>query len=139
MKRFTVCCYLLLMSLYLFTGCSEKVTLRQSAEEIVQIELIYSPFNQFDVLYTLSDEEIKECAEEILNLDLHRNSSPSGNGGTYIVKIVYSDGAIESLGSWSISYVSDGNTEHDGWYYISKDDLLQLFTRYIDPDQIPIP
>lgn len=139
MKRFTVCCYLLLLPLFFFTGCSEKVTLHQSAEEIVQIDLIYSPFNQFDVLYSLSDEEIKECAEVIQNLDLHRNRSPSGNGGTYIVKIVYSDGAIESLGSWSISYVSDGNTEHDGWYYVSKDDLLQLFTRYIDPDQIPIP
>jgi len=125
--------------LLLFTGCSSKVSLHQPVEEIVRIDFLYSPFNEFEVLKTLSIDEISACIEDILQMNIHRNSSPSAAGGTYIVKITYSDGAVEFLGSWSVSYTYGEVTEHDGWYFISEDDLHDLFAKYINSFQIPSP
>lgn len=139
MSRIAKLLYLFLAILSILTGCGKKVSLHQRVDNIDQIEFIYSPYFQFEVLYTLSDDEISECVDEIRKLNLRRSSSPSDNGGTYIVKITYTDGSFDSLGSWSVSYTSGDIIEHDGWYYISKNDLYNLFSRYIDPAQIPIP
>lgn len=121
----------------IFTGCgSRDISLHQSADAVDKIELLYSPFHEYEVLYTLTDEEISGCMEKVSQLVLQKHTSPQDVGGSLILRITYSDGSVESLGSWSVSYESGGKLEHDGWYYVSQDDLYDLFSQYLEPSQL---
>ena len=137
MRKYIIFLLLFITALSLFGGCSTDVMLHQPVEEIVQIDFLFSPFSQSEIFYTLTTDELSSCIEDILQLKLHKSRSPSDSGGTYIVKITYSNGAVETLGSWSVSYTYGGEIEHDGWHYVSKNDLYELFTQYIDPALIP--
>lgn len=136
MRKALFCIVFLLMMLPL-SGCTETVTLHQSSDNVAKIEFLFSPFYQFQVFHTVPENSVMDCMEDIAQLKIHRNGSPADVGGTYIIKITYADGSEESLGTWSVSYVSGGVTDHDGWYCVSAEDLYDLFSKYMEPAQIP--
>jgi hypothetical protein len=131
---------LLVLGLLLMTAissCAQKLSLRQPRSEIVQINLVYSPFNEYEVIYMLEEDEIVPFLDVLLDTKLHKNLSPHNVGGGLIVQIVYSDGSVELLGSWSVGYWSNGKLEHDGWYYVYEKELYELFSNYVDLTRLP--
>ena len=116
-----------------FTGCTQNLTLHQSQSDIVQIDLVYSPFGENEVLYTLGDDEISTFLDKLMALKLHKASSPQDIGGTLSIQIIYANTSVEILGTASVGYLpQNGPMEHDGWYYLMYDDLYALFSEYID-------
>lgn len=132
MKKILVCVLALLL-LGTSTGCTQNITLHQSKSDIVRIDLVYSPFGENEVLYTLSNDEISTFWEKLMTLKLHKASSPQNIGGTLSIQIIYADTSVEILGTASVGYLPQkAPMEHDGWYYIMYDDLYALFSEYID-------
>lgn len=137
LKRIVVLAGCALLLLGICTGCTQKIALHQPESEIVQINLVYSPFNEYEVIYTLEGEEIAPFLDALLDTKLHKNLSPHNIGGGLIAQIVYSDGSVELLGSWSVGYCSNGELEHDGWYYVYEKELYELFSDYVDLSRLP--
>ena len=126
MKRLKGLLLLLLLAI-ISTGCTQTIDLHQPQSEIVQIDLVSSPFGEEEILHTITGEEILPFLDRLLELKLHKNTSPRNIGGGLYVQIIYADGSIEILGTASVGYISNGVLEHDGWYYLDKDDLGKLF------------
>lgn len=132
MKRTKVLIFVFFLLITL-TGCKQNITLHQPKSEIVQIDLVYSPFGEKKILFTLTDDEITSFLDRLLALKLRKNSSPQNMGGGLFAQIIYSDASVELLGSASVAYLPHGGLmEHDGWYYLLYDDLFALFSEYID-------
>lgn len=136
MKRMKVL-FLLIFFLLTMTGCTQSIVLHQPESEIIRIDLVYSPFGEEEILYTLTGEEIPGFLDELLELKLHKNASPQNIGGGLIVRIVYSEGSAELLGTASVGYMDGGALEHDGWYYLDGEDICDLFSEYVDFSQLP--
>lgn len=136
MKQVKICALMIILTVAL-VGCTHDIALHQQQAEIVQINLVYSPFGENEVLYTLTGEEIQTFLDKLLELKLHKNSGPQDIGGTLFVQIIYSDASEELLGTASVGYTSNGTLEHDGWYYLAHDDLFALFSEYIDLSSLP--
>ena len=134
MKKYILLVILIMIVLVFSLNRGETVTLHQSVEEVVQIDFLYKPSHQAEVVYTLTDEEFPGCIDTILELPIHKSWQPNDIGGTYIIQITYSNGDVEILGSLSVGYYSGGTLDHDGWYYVSEDDLYELFSRYLDAE-----
>ena len=136
MKRIIIL-FLLLFFLIAITGCTQSITLHQPESEIIQIDLVYSPFGENEILHTITGEDISGFLDDLLELKLYKNSSPQNIGGGLIVQVVYSEGSVELLGTSSVGYISDGVMEHDGWYYLDGEDIGDLFSEYVDISQLP--
>jgi len=122
----------------ILSACSDNtVVLHKTENEIVQVNLLYDAFGENELLYTLQDNEIASFVKTVSNIKLHKNLSPQDIGGSLIIEIVYSDNSCEILGDCSIGYLSNGTLEHDGWYYVSDDDLYDMFSVYIDISLLP--
>lgn len=126
----------ILVALY-FKSLEEEIVLHQPEEEIVQIDLVYAPDYQFDVLYTLKTEEYTDFLNELMDLKLHKNTQPLEGYGVLVVQLTYSDGARELLGARSVSYCTDDGVKNNGWYYLSSKELYVLFSEYIDLSHLP--
>ena len=128
---------ILLLVIVAATGCAQPIALHQPESEILQIDLVYSPFGEQEVLYTLAEEEMGPFLDALFELNVYKSWSPQNIGGTFTVCITYKDGSAEILGNASIGYLSNGTLEHDGWYSLSSDDLRSLFTEYADLSLYP--
>ena len=129
--------FLLFVLVITTTGCKQEIALHQLESEIIQIDLVYSPFGENEILHTITGEDISDFLDGLLELKLYKNSSPQNIGGGLIVQVVYSDGSVELLGTSSVGYISDGVVEHDGWYYLDGEDIGDLFSKYVDISQLP--
>lgn len=136
MKQIRLIILIILLAL-LTTGCEHRINLHQPLEEINHVELVYSPFGENQVLYTLESDEIESFFDSFLQIKLHKHLSPQDVGGSLIVRIVYSDDSVELLGTSSICYETGEELIHDGWYYLSHNDLYSLFSQYIDLSILP--
>ena len=134
MKKYILFVILIMIVLVFALNRGETVTLHQSVEEVVKVDFLRTHNYIEKVIYTLEEDEIPDCMESVLKLPIKKSWSPDQPGGHYIIQITYTDGSVESLGNWSISYFSGGELEHDGWYYVPKDDLYDLFSRYLDAE-----
>lgn len=123
---------LILLLLAVTTGCTQDIVLHQPESEIVQIDLVYSPFGENQILYTIMGEDISGFLDNLQELRLYKHTSPQNIGGSFFVQIIYADDSTELLGTASVGYISNGVLEHDGWYYLSYDDLFTLFSEYTD-------
>ena len=124
--------FLLFVLVITTTGCKQEIVLHQPKSEIVQIDLVYSPFGEHKTLLTLAEEDYSVFLDGLMELKLHKHTSPSNIGGALYVRILYADESEEILGTWSVGYISNGILEHDGWYYIPNDDLHALFSKFTD-------
>lgn len=120
------------MIFLLGSSVGHEPELHQSVENVTDVHLLYSPWDENKVLYILQAEEIPGFMDALLKLKLYKNSSPQGEGGTFYVKVCYADGSYETLGSSSCAYVSSGILEHDGWRCLRLEDLQALFSQYVD-------
>lgn len=138
-KRVVIFLIVFVIILFFLNGLEKEIELHQPMEEITQIDLLYSPWNEFKVIYTLDEEEIPDFLDAFLKLRLHKGTSPEGIYGTLIVQLTYSDGAQELFGTGTIYYYPDGRIKdahsehvHGGWYSLYTEDLYNLFCNYKD-------
>ena len=115
----------------------KDISLHQPMEEISLIEFGYSPWDENQIIYELSETEQEAFLGSLLSLKCHKRSSPSGHHGALYIQITYDDGSVEILGSSSLRYISGEHEEHDGWYYLMEEDLYTLFSEYTDLSALP--
>ena len=135
MKRIIVYILILLLVAAIAScarSCVQDISLSQPVDQIEQIELVYSPWRENKILYALTEEEIEPFLESLFSYKLHKCNEPRDIGGSLYVKICYSDVDIEIIGTSSVGYTSDGELVHDGWFYISYDDIEELFSMYVE-------
>jgi len=139
MKRILIGITLVLLVVTIIS-CSvpKELSLHQPVEEINQVELINNSAGDLKVLRSLSEYEIPYFIDSILELKCHKSFQPSGEYGAYVVRIVYKNGDTEYLGSSALAYESD-ESEYDGWYSLSHDDLYVLFAKYVNRALLPPP
>ena len=129
----------------LLVGCQrgvQKVSLRQTKEEIVCIELMYdeSPYLSDDreILYTLADNEIDSFVKALCDLEVKKHWSPSGGLGRIFVRISYKDGSQELIGVSAIMYIAvTGEMEADDWHSADYNGILELFSKYVGETKMP--
>lgn len=136
MKKYILFVILIMIVLVFALNRGETVTLHQSVEEVVKVDFMRTHNYDERMIYTLAEEEIPDCMESVLKLPIKKSWSPEQPGGHYIIQITYADGSVESLGNWSVSYLSGGELEHDGWYYVPKDDLYALISQYVAAEKL---
>lgn len=124
------------LALY-FKSLEEEIVLHQSEEEIIQIDLVYAPNDQFDILYTLKREEYADFLNELTDLKLQKSTQPWETYGVLVVQLGYSDGSREILGATAVAYCTDDSEEMNGWYSLDISEMYSLFSGYVDLSHLP--
>jgi len=136
MKRRRV--VIIVIVLLMLCGCVPKIyppCLTQPLENVKSIELLDTKDYQETVLYTLTDEEYAPFWSKLLQIPFGRcfNDPPTWHG-ILAVRIIYSDGCIDILGTdINSSYDAAGKPMRTGWFYLQdEDDFVALFSQYIE-------
>lgn len=116
-------------------------------EEIEKVELLYNPnrFSAEDPVYEfvlmreLQSEEVAPFMTEIYQLKTDKYGPPPRRGyGWYIVRVTYSNGDVEMLGSYNIAYIRSGKPQHStGIYYFPDNGLTELLKNYVNLSEYP--
>lgn len=126
-------------------GCHKNertVSLSFSTEDIECIELMHDQSayiaDDWEVLYTLQNNEIDEFTKVLCGLKVKKYWSPSGGLGRIFVCISYKDGSQDMIGVGAFKYISStGEVEFDDWHYVYYYDMYDLFSKYIDEAELP--
>ena len=122
-----------------FAGEIFPVPVHQEISEIRRVSLLdmsgYAP----RVLKTFEDEEIVGFMERLMTVKAGRYvNDPPTEHGPLTVNIYYLDGAIDYIGSDICQYkTASGEEMSRGWYYIGRDQMIELFQEYVDPGILP--
>lgn len=116
-------------------------------EAVEKIELLYNPnrfsakdpFYELVLMRELKSEETVPFMTEIYQLETDRYGPPPRRGyGWYVVRITYTNGDIEMLGSYNIAYIRSGEPQHStGIYYFPNNGLTELLKNYVDLSEYP--
>ena len=116
-------------------------------EKVVKIELLHNPNYQspecakfeFTLMKELEPDQFAPFMLEIYELETARCVSPPGWGyGWYIVRVTYSNGDVEILGSRNIECIRYGERQTGtGGYYFTDKGLEILLERYVDLPKHP--
>ena len=115
------------------------VPVHQEISEIRRVSLLdmsgYAP----RVLKAFEDDEIAGFMERLMTMKSGRYfNDPPTEHGPLTVNIYYSDGAIDYIGSDICQYITASGEEMSrGWYYIGRDQMIELFQEYVDPGILP--
>lgn len=140
-KKVIISCILVCLLLSACSVFTKELTIHQTPDQIQTVELVVNKTNleengTKEVVYTLTDSEIEPFVQSLLSLKYHKHTSPRGTYGYMFIVITYSNGAVERIGASANSYTSD-TLEFDGWYYVSYDQLRELFLNYVDESVLP--
>ena len=122
-----------------FAGEIFPIPVHQEVNEIRRISLLdlsgYAP----KVLKTFEDGEIDGFMERLLAMKAGQYvNDPPTEHGPLSVNIYYSDGAIDYIGSDICQYITASGVEKSrGWYYIGRDQMRELFLKYVDAGILP--
>lgn len=128
MKRFLI--YLILFSVIL-CGCTYQLPFRQSTDNIVKIQLVDNCANGDAILYTLEGAEIAQFMGNLQKINCCKNMHPIDDYGVLEIRIIYSNGDVDIVGSRANGYVEAGVHYISGWYYYKEESLRNLFSFYI--------
>lgn len=123
----------------IMVGCTKtyNFTLQESADTVVQIDLINNYTGDFQYLYSLSEDEIPGFIESLLTLDVEETClEPTTNYGELVAHLWYSNGHSELISSAGMCYRTD-SSYYDGRSSISYVDLHYLFAQYVDENLLP--
>ena len=122
-----------------FAGQIFPVPVHQSVEEIQYIELLDASRREPKVLKTFEGTEIDGFMEQLLAMKAGRYvNDPPTEHGPLTVKICYTDGASDYIGSDICQYMTASGVEKSrGWYYIGRDAMKKLFLKYVDAGVLP--
>lgn len=137
MKRMIAC---VVLACLLLNGCAhrtQKVILQQPLEcvESINLQIRTSTGNPeiYGHTYTISLEQKAEFLRRIGELEVRKRNPPTSHKGIYVIEITYLDGAVEYIGSDSISYQSESKVIQDGWYYVPDEQMCSLLMEYMGP------
>ena len=118
-----------------FSGYAFPAPVHQDVSNIASIEILDTSLQREDVIDTLDDSEIQPFMDILLEMKSARYvNDPADRLGDFTVKITYSDGSTDFIGTEICAYYSpDGRDESRGWYYVENEKLLDLINDYIDP------
>ena len=122
-----------------FAGKSFKIPMHQAAENISSIELLDTSIKPATVLKILDETETDDFLTVFCSLRAGKYiNDPPVKYGILTVKITYQDGATDFIGSDMNAYfLATGETHGTGWYYIGREEMLDLFEKYVDPALLP--
>ena len=139
MKKLIIIC----MLLALLSGCSVKPNeypFENRNESIASVELLYypwiaderKPFMEFQLIRTLTVDEIPEFMDKIYSLETKRvRPTPPSNYGLYIARVCYENGDTEYFGTRHIEIVKAGKEAYAVGYYVFTGDAFEkLFLEY---------
>lgn len=124
--------YAALLCVFLLCGCVHQTPLHQTADNVVQIELLdrrASP--ELASTCTLAGEQAQNFMEDLEKLKCIKRSQPTDDTNVLEIRIYYSTGDMDLLGSGVNGYLEDGEIQISGWYYYSEEDLQSLFAAYM--------
>ena len=149
MKKFI--CFISVV-LFIFLTChfcfgNNAYRFSNPLDEVERVELLYNP-NMFspecaDFEFTLMKElepgEIATFMTEIYQLETKKYGPPPRWGyGWYIVRVTYSNGDVEMLGSYNMEYIRYGERQSGtGIYYFPDNGLENLLAKYVDLSEYP--
>ena len=126
-------------------GCQSNqktVSLKYSIESISNIELVYDKSyyesDDWEVLCELASDDVGKFVEELCGIHVKKPWNPGGSLGYLFVRIQYSSGEQELIGTEAYEYISSsGESKFDGWHNISYDDMYNLFSEYVEDAELP--
>ena len=118
-----------------FSGYAFPAPVHQEVSNIASIEILDTSLQREDVIYMLDNSEIQPFMDILLEMKSARYvNDPADRLGDFTVKITYSDGYTDFIGTEICAYYSpDGRDESRGWYYVDDEKLMDLIDDYIDP------
>ena len=125
--------FVILLCLLFLCGCAQQAPLRQSEENIVKVELIDRRDSSApNLLATLSGEQVKCFIEDLNKIKCFKRAQPQEKTNNLEIRIYYSTGEMDFLGSGTNGYLANGKFETSGWYYYHENELAILFDSYSD-------
>lgn len=124
--------------LLILCGCGRKTysaCVNQPIENVASIELLDTKDDEETVLYTLSDSEYASFWSQFKQISFSKYyNDPPTQYGILAVKITYSDGCVDIIGTdINCYYNAAGKGMRTGWYCAVNDgDFVSLFEQYID-------
>ena len=120
---------LVLVILFL-CSCSHKPPFHQSAEDLIQIELIHNANSENTILSTLTGTELTQFMNDLLELNCYKRFQPIGDFSELEIRIYYENGDVYIIGSGADGYIKQEELHINGWYYYEEKDLRVLFGAY---------
>lgn len=123
----------------LLAGKAFDVPVHQPVENIQSIELLDTSRDRTAVLKVLSKGETETFLNDFLSLKAGRYvNDPPTRYGILTVKIYYQDGAVDFIGSDMNAYfLASGEEKGAGWYYLGREEMIELFENYVDRSILP--
>lgn len=125
------CVYAVMLCIFLLCGCVRQTPLRQSAENVLQIELIdRRDSSESASICTLTGDQAECFLEDLEKLDSIKRLQPIEDFNELEIRIYYSNGDMDLLGTGTNGYLEDGEIQISGWYYYPEKELEILFDAY---------
>ena len=131
------------LAMLLLCGCSrmpKTYPFENKDQPIASVELLYypwyedesKPFMEFEIIRTLSEDEIPDFMNELYSLETKKATpTPPGNYGAYIARVNYENGDAEYFGTMHIEFVAYGEEPFAvGYYYFPGEEFDKLFFQY---------
>ena len=84
------------------------------------------------LLYTIKGNEIAPFIEKVSALDCRALHPPGTEKGEWEFNIYYNNGDIDMIGDNGDRFVINGRRTYDGRHYYREEDLIALFSEYVD-------
>ena len=114
--------------------------LHQPQEEIKEIQLLDTHDYKEIVLYQLCSSEITQFMIHFQRISFYRIlNDPPGWYGPIAVKITYSDGGIDIIGTEDNTHYNGDGSYYTTGYFSVEDEmaLFNLFAQYVSADLLP--
>ena len=128
---------LMLTGAYFLAHRDNSPPFRQAASEVTKIELYINSKTNATQILQLDDAEAREFMEKLYQLKCYKHFSPTGDIGTYEIRIYYAADNADVIGSRANGYIEQGKLHVDGWYYYNDSDLHMLFSTYVEDSLLP--
>ena len=131
-----ICVFALVLTMLFTTGCTEKTyppPTKYTIENVLRIELLDTSSNEEILLKTITEDELKVFWDSFIQIEFRRYlNDPPTQYGAKAVRIVYSDGWEDIIGTDINGRYKDGKSQAVGWYYLADADAYKnLFANYL--------
>ena len=111
-------------------GCAAEPPFKQVQESIERIELVEVIRGEETLRCILTGTKIDQFMDKLHEMTCYKHLSPQAELGQYQIRIYYSNGETDIIGSTANAYTENSELVIHGWYFYKEEDLRELFAVY---------